>query len=333
MSKRRYVVIGAGAVGGLAGARLAEAGHEVAFVARGEHGAAIERDGLKVRSPLRDVVLRVPVVADVDSVDWRPGDVVLLAVKSQHTEGIADRLASCVRSSTPIVSLQNGVSNEPALLRRFDSVIGALVQVATGHHRPGEVVAYAAPETGIIDVGPVPASPSGHVRDLADEVSAAFAGATFRSTSLDDVMPWKRRKLIANLLNAAEALCGRAIRGSELARRVQREGEDVLAAAGLEVIDEQVFAARRQPEIALSVPDGAPPISSSTSQSVARRTPDLETFHLNGEIIMLGRLAGVDVSTNELVQARLLDLVRSGEPLGSLSPDALIAELDGMSTR
>src|SRR5262249_41672437 len=140
-ARMRWVVVGAGAVGGVVGARLAGAGHDVVLVARGEHLAAIRRSGLRLLTPDDDAVLRVPAVGSASEVDWRPGDGALLAVKSMATAGLLTELAAaCDPGSTPVVSLQNGVANEPAALRYFANVYGICVMLPTSHLEPGVVV-------------------------------------------------------------------------------------------------------------------------------------------------------------------------------------------------
>src|SRR4051812_18814977 len=83
----RFIVYGAGAVGGVVGARLFESGHEVILVARGAHADAIEARGLTLRSPDGEATHRIPVVRSARAIDLShdDGDCVLLAVKSQDT--------------------------------------------------------------------------------------------------------------------------------------------------------------------------------------------------------------------------------------------------------
>src|SRR5437764_798213 len=104
----RVAVMAAGAVGGYFGARLAAAGHEVAFIARGAHRDAIRRDGLKVESALGDLHLKDANVTD-DPKQIGPVDVVLLAVKLWDTETAGEVARPLVGASTRVITLQNGV--------------------------------------------------------------------------------------------------------------------------------------------------------------------------------------------------------------------------------
>ena len=85
--RMRFVVVGAGAVGGVVGGRLAQHDHDVVLVARGDHGQAIAADGLLIRSPDDEVRVPVPVVSHPSELTLTGDDVVLLAVKGQDTAG------------------------------------------------------------------------------------------------------------------------------------------------------------------------------------------------------------------------------------------------------
>src|SRR5215217_5026630 len=221
----RFVVYGAGAIGGVVGGRLAEAGHEVVLIARGEHHDAIRDDGLRLVSPDADpVTLPIPVVSHPAGIEFRDDDVVLMAMKSQHTGEALGALAAIA-----VVCVQNGVANERAALRLFDDVYGVCVVCPALHLEPGVVEAHASPITGILDVGRFPR----RVGPRGEQIAAAFASATFESVARDDIMRWKYGKLLNNLGNAVDALCGPDPAASVVHRRAWTEGAAVLAAAGI----------------------------------------------------------------------------------------------------
>src|ERR1700678_2272704 len=107
----KIAVLGAGGVGGYFGAKLATAGHDVTFVARGKHLDAMRRSGLRVVSPLGDITVQAPKavdnVAKLDEVD-----LVLIAVKLWDTERAAESLKSVVVKDTAVLSFQNGVHKD-----------------------------------------------------------------------------------------------------------------------------------------------------------------------------------------------------------------------------
>src|SRR5579872_3402895 len=107
----KIAIIGAGGVGGYFGARLAQAGADVHFVARGAHLAALRRDGLRVESPLGDIHLpRVNVSDTTDGIGHV--DIVWMAVKLWDTEGAIEAMRSVVGPETGIISFQNGVTKD-----------------------------------------------------------------------------------------------------------------------------------------------------------------------------------------------------------------------------
>ncbi len=115
----RIAIVGVGAVGGYFGGRLAEAGHDVVFVARGETLSRLRTHGLQVSSVLGDLVIAHPRVVG-DPNEAGPVDVVLLAVKAQHVREAARFLTPLVGSHTAVIPLQNGIE-APNLLRRFSA--------------------------------------------------------------------------------------------------------------------------------------------------------------------------------------------------------------------
>lgn len=318
----RLVVVGAGAVGGVVAARLAMSGADVHVVARGDHLAAIRAGGLRLRWPDGDEAVPVP-ASDLDGLHLSAGDVVLLAVKSQDTVAVLGALAA-KDVDVPIVCVQNGVANEREALRRFASVSGVCVMCPTAHLAPGVVTAYTSPVAGLFDVGRYPEG----VGPVDEAVAAAFRSAGFGAEAVADVMRWKHGKLLLNLANAVEAVCGGVAGDSELVRRLTEEGRAVLTAAGIPFTSPEEDAARRGDALRLRpVGDERRP-GGSTWQSLHRGAGSLETDHLNGEIVLLGRLHGVPAPANELLQRLANRMAARGDRPGALGEDEVLALLD-----
>ena len=83
----RIVIYGAGAIGGVLGARLFEHGQDVVLIARGAHYEALRDHGLRIETPVDHAVFAVPVVDSPASLAWRDDDIVVLAMKTQDTVG------------------------------------------------------------------------------------------------------------------------------------------------------------------------------------------------------------------------------------------------------
>jgi 2-dehydropantoate 2-reductase len=321
----RFVVFGAGAVGGVVGARLHQAGHDVALIARGAHLEEMQRSGLTLETPSERSVLRIPAAADPAELSVGTSgtdDVILLATKSQDTAGALDALQRAGAGDVPIVCLQNGVENERLALRRFRDVYGAVVMAPTAHLRPGAVEAYGALASGMIDLGRYP-----HGTDeLAEQLAAALMESQFRSQIWPDVMRLKYAKLILNLGNAVTAVCGEDDRVGELRERVTAEGRAALDAAGIDHRDDGVDdLAGRWAQIGVSEISGRERAGSSTWQSLARGTGTVETDYLNGEIVLVGRLHGVPTPVNAALCRLAAEQARGGAAPGGLSVDDVLA--------
>ena len=136
----RIAVMGAGGVGGYFGARLAQAGHDVAFVARGRHLAAMRERGLAVSSALGDVHLPRPAVTD-DPAALAPADIVLFAVKLWDTESAAEAIRPLVAHGGVVVPFQNGVDSVERIgaIVGAERVMGGVAQIAATIAEPGVI--------------------------------------------------------------------------------------------------------------------------------------------------------------------------------------------------
>jgi 2-dehydropantoate 2-reductase len=320
----RFVVVGAGAVGGVVGARLHQHGYDVVLVARGAHHDAIRAGGLQLRAPEESVRLTIPVYPAPDAVPFSAGDVVLLCVKSQDTADALVALQRAMPDGVPLVCVQNGVANERAALRVCADVYAVCVMLPAVHLEPGVIEANAAPITGILDVGRVP----GSIDDVAVAISGAFAASTFVSEPRADIMRWKYGKLLNNLGNALDALAGRDARRSDLARRARAEGEAALAAAGIDVITREEDAARRGDILPWGGAAASSRGGSSSWQSLARGTGAIEADYLDGEIVLLGRLHGVPTPVNSTLQRLANQAARDGAAPASWPVDDVIREVE-----
>jgi 2-dehydropantoate 2-reductase len=166
------VIIGAGAIGGTIAGRLAQSSpHLPLLVARGDNADAIERDGLRLRSPDDDTTVRVDVARTPADARLRTDDVLVLATKTQQATAalhewvdapvfdehcVDDPSATPVGTAgelLPILTATNGVATERMALRLFDRVYGVTVWLPSVHLEPGEVIVRIAPQSGTFVVG------------------------------------------------------------------------------------------------------------------------------------------------------------------------------------
>jgi 2-dehydropantoate 2-reductase len=327
----RFLILGAGAIGGAIGGRLHESGHDVVLLARGRHLAALRESGLELTTPQGHQVLSIPAIGGPDEIELSADDVLVVAVKSQDTAGILATWAGrpvagggTAGERLPLVCAQNGVANEAMALRFFAAVYGLCLWLPATHLEPGRVAVPGAPLSGILHLGRYPAGTDPTVRTIAE----ALDRSRFQAPVVEDVMRWKYGKLIGNLANSLDALAGPIDDGPalEVRRRVAAEGERVLAAAGIAFTSRREQAERRGRLIETVQLDGVTLGGSSSRQSLTRGTGSIEADYLNGEIVLLARMYGVAAPLNEALQRLADQWAGEGRPAGSLPADQL-AEL------
>jgi 2-dehydropantoate 2-reductase len=325
----RFVIIGAGAVGGTIGARLFQSGHDVVLVARGAHAAALRSDGLTLHTAEGTVTLPVPVVSGPDELTLGTDDVLVSAVKSQDTRDVLDTWAQVpvapsgrpAAAELPFVVAQNGVANEVAALRLFTRVYPMCVWLPATYLEPGTIHAEGSPYSGMLTVGRL----GGPLDDVSSAVVAALGASRFVAVEDADVMRWKHGKLLSNLGNGLDATCGRGPGTAELGERLRAEGRAALTAAGIAFTTPDEEAARRGDAVQVRPAPGTDRGGSSTWQSLARGTGSIEVDYLNGEIGLLGRLHGVPTPVNDAVQRAAHRLLTEGRPPRSFGVEELTA--------
>ncbi|HEX4444552.1 MAG TPA: 2-dehydropantoate 2-reductase N-terminal domain-containing protein [Galbitalea sp.] len=337
----RYVIIGAGAIGGVLGARLAQGSgqHPPLLVARGKHGAAIARDGLRLRTPDQDVTVRPVVASGPDQVQLQSDDVLVMAVKTQQAQAALEQWvdapvvdAAGERIGTagellPILLAMNGVESERLALRMFARVYAACVWMPAVHLTPGEVISRIAPVSGTFIIGRYASELDAADRDLLGVLESDWSASSFTVHIVDDPMRWKYAKLLGNLANAVQALVKNGGDFGPLAERLRAEAEGIYRASGISWASEAEEATERGDVFSIRPVPGAPTdLGGSTWQSFARGAGSIETDYLNGEIALMARLRALRAPLNEAVQRLAREAVASGSGVGSMT----VAELSAL---
>jgi 2-dehydropantoate 2-reductase len=316
----RYVIYGAGAVGGVIGARLYESGREVVLVGRGPHLEVLRSRGLCYRDPAGERLLQIPAVEQPGSISWDADDVVMLAVKSQDTEGAIRELARTAPRNAAIVCAQNGVDNERVALRRFPRVYAMCVMMPATHLEPGIVEADSYPVVGVLDLGRYP----GGVDETAERIATDLSDSGFRSQTYPEAMRWKYEKLLLSLNTAVRAMCGPDALASsglwrEIEDRLRSEALACFAKAGIGLPGPEERAERWDGAITRQPIAGSKSVAGSGWQSLVRGTGSSEADHVNGEVVLLGRLHDVATPANETVTRLADETARLRRPPGSVT--------------
>ncbi|MCV2867685.1 2-dehydropantoate 2-reductase [Defluviimonas sp. WL0002] len=313
----KIAVMGAGALGGYFGGRLAAAGQEVTLIARGAHLAAIRERGLKILSPRGN--LHVPAIpATDDPATVGPVDVIMFMVKNYDVESGARAIAPMLGPETMVVTCQNGVSAH----ERLGAIIGAGRVVPGVARIPADV-----PEPGVINhsamwdtlvFGEADGQVTARVEGFRDAIVAAGATAVLPGNILHDL--W--RKFVSQATLASMTALTRLDLGPlrtnpdsrALFTAAMEETERVGRVAVPDLPGELV---RKEWEILETLPDTMH-ASMLDDLNAGKR---LEVDYLSGDVVRLGRKHGVPTPIHEVFLAALRPF-KDGDPAG-LAKDAV----------
>ena len=297
----KIAVVGTGGVGGYFGGLLAQAGHDVSFVARGAHLRAIRARGLRIESPDGGFVV-APADATDDPSDIGPVELVLLCVKTYDLHAAIEQMRPLVGPGTSILTLQNGVEVPGQVGAAYgeQTVLGGLVYSEVSVREPG-VIVQSAPVRRIV-LGEL----SGRLTPRVQAFAAAFAGAGVDTTASENILGalWSKFAFIC-AMGGGTALARRSLgalladpAGHALLEQLMTEVRAVGEAEGVQFATDPVAAGMATAER----------FSFDTKSSMQRdleRGARLEIEALNGAAVRLGQAAGVPTPANLAVYAAL----------------------------
>jgi 2-dehydropantoate 2-reductase len=311
---RRYIIIGAGAVGSYLAAQLTVADIPAVLVARGAQLEALRDGPLVVHRAHTTDEVRLTVVGGSDEFSLTRDDILVLATKTQDAdaalsdwawvqlEGAAGVEPGDLAADLPLVVLQNGVAAEGIALRRFARTISVGTIVPVSYLEPGHVVCLTSPKAGFFQVGAL-ATRLAEDAELVSGIVADFNAAGYLAKSYDDITLTKNLKLLHGILNGVDVLDGTPDEKAALSRALVAEAQTVFLEAGIasefpEGPDPGVDIRGSFGNAALTDPR-AP--RRSTWQSFARGV-STEVDFLNGEIVLIARRHGLAAPLNERLQ-------------------------------
>lgn len=298
----RIAVFGTGGVGGYFGGRLAQAGHDVAFIARGEHLRAIRTKGLRVDSILGDFVVAPAQVTD-DPSKIGEVDVVLLGVKAWQVREAARAIRPLVGAHSCILPLQNGVEASDHLAPELGSaqVLGGLCGVISYVAGPGHI-RHSAEREPFVTFGELDNKPSERTSRLLE----AFRDARVKTQIAPDIRValWQKLMLIVSLsgigaVTRAPIGVWRAVSRTRMYKDVVREVYSVARARGIAVPEEQVQTVENWPD---RLEAGA---TTSLQRDIAEGRPS-ELEEQIGVVVRTGREVGVEPTVHRFIYYSLL---------------------------
>lgn len=285
----KIVVMGTGGVGGYFGARLAAKGADVTFIARGEHLAAMQRDGLKIFSANGDLTLK-PVEATDDPASIGHADLVMIAVKLWSTEDAARAIAPMMGPNSTVVSWQNGVIAEDILVKQYgkERVIGGVSNIAALIEAPG-VIRHNGTMARLIF-----AELDGKPSERIDAFAALCKRAGIDHIVSDNIARaiWQKFIFLASFsgITCATRMPIGPIRSDPDTRAMLKAALDEVVAVGRA---NGVSLPDDQTEQSLGWADNLPPTMVASMLGDLKRGNRLELPWLSGNVVKLGEELGV----------------------------------------
>jgi 2-dehydropantoate 2-reductase len=291
----KIAMMGSGGVGGFFGGRLARAGCDVTFIARGAHLQAMRERGLTIESPAQGDIHVPDVRATDDPASVGPVDLVIVSVKLWDTEAAARAIMPMVGPSTGVLSLQNGVIKDDILRRVFppSQVMGGVAYVATNVARPG--VIHQTGTMQRIIVGEYDAAPSERARRLHEALLASGVAAELSADVRRAI--WEKYVFLVALSGstATTRMTLGPIRSNPRTRAflldLMKEVVAVGRAHGVALPED--FAEQR-----LAFADTLPADMTSSMHHDLQRGNPLEVEWLSGGVVQLGAAKGVPTPVN-----------------------------------
>ncbi len=305
----KIAVIGSGGVGGYFGGRLAAAGNDVTFVARGAHLEAMRKNGLKVLSALGDFHLSKVKCTD-DTATIGPVDIVMIAVKLWSTEDAVAAAKPLVGPETAVVSFQNGIVAEEKILAVHgpQHTIGGVANIAALIEEPG-VIRHNGTMASLIF-----AELDGKRTKRTEALYKACVDAGIKTELVDDIHTriWEKFVRLVTM-SSMTALCRMPVGPIRddpdtraLLQQVMTEVITIAKAKGAKLGNDTV-------EKQMAIVDGYPPTMVASMCGDLRRGNRLELPWLAGTVAKLGKELGIATPANQFVYAAL-KLFTNGRP-------------------
>ncbi len=302
-------VMGAGALGGYFGGRLAGAGHNVTFVARGAHLEAMQQNGLRIESPIGDLYLP-EVTAMGDPAEAAEADVVLFLVKNFDVKTAAQTLLPVLKSNSVVVTLQNGVSAPHRLgdIIGHDRVVPGIAFIPVDVNAPGVIRHNAEMQRLVFGAG----TEANAVQINRLAAGLREAGVEVEVSDSVEHMLWTKFVFLSALsaLTALTRLDIGPLRKTPETTALFRQAMDETEAVGRAVCpDLPQGTAEAQWQLMLGLPDG---VHASMLDDLQRGKP-LELNYLSGDVSRIGREHGIATPLHDFVTAALQPYV-NGAP-------------------
>ena len=304
------VVIGAGGIGGYFGGRIAKAGYDVTFIARGKHLEAIKNNGLQVKSTKGDFTVHPKITDDLN--DIKNPDLIIMGIKSWQVEEVAEQIKPIVTDTTMVLPLQNGADNVDKLLKHLDknNVLAGLCKIVSKVEAPGIINHFAfEPEIvfGEID--------NSHTERI-EKVKEVFDAAGFKNKIADNIHESIWRKflfitMVSGIASLTRVVFGEMKKDKNIEKIIVDTANEIKSIAnvkGINISDDDV-------EFAMNMYKNSEYNTTASMQRDIMEGKPSELENFNGYIVQQGKLLGIPTPINAFIYECLLPQERLARKL------------------
>lgn len=295
------IIMGTGGVGGYFGARLANAGHNVCFIARGKHLEAIKKNGLKIISETGDILIH-PVKASDNPTDFNIADIIIFAVKTYDTEESALLIKPLVGKNTAVIPFLNGIGHVEIMRNILgnNNVIGGVAAISALIDKPGIIMHNSSMQ--MLKFGEFNNERTKRVLSFQSACNEAGINNAIPENIYTDM--WQKIVMICTLagVNCLTRLPLGACRSNPATRILMKNlASEVVAVAKAE----DILLPDNQVEITMKQLDSLPNAMKASMLPALEKGEKLEASALNGAIDKLGRKHNINTNMNKAVYASL----------------------------
>ena len=297
----KITVMGTGGVGGYFGARLANAGHDVAFIARGSHLKALKDNGLTIYSELGNLTIN-PIKVGDNPAEFGEADIILFCVKAYDTQSAANLIKPIMSANTGVIPFLNGIGHIEILKETLgeNSVLGGVANISALIEKPGVIRHFSTMQ--ILRVGELDGTPSTRVKQFREACGDAAIDCPVPENIEREL--WQKIVMICTLAgaNCITRLPLGACRTNPQTRElmVNLATEAVAVAKSL-----NISLPKNQVDLTMELLDALPRTMKASILAALERGEKLEASALNGAIERLGRETQIDTPSHRAVYAAL----------------------------
>jgi len=330
----RYVIVGAGAIGGTLGYYFIKSGQDTVLIGEKPHVEKIKKEGLAFLSNHAEEMVRIAALTHVNQVEPREGDVIILSVNTYDTEEACRQILDVYGGQVPVVCAQNTMDNEEICQKYFKRVYGAAVYLSSRFMEYGETV-HALGNTVVVG-----AYPTGPIDDVLRGLEKTSVEDELRWVPVENIVDFKWSKFLLNMNNTTLGILGYKIADAyedraalDLMADVLEEAYNVVKAAGHKLASmegtfpfPEFIYKMREPGFRRVTQSSNPRVYNfpSLEQDLFWQRGKTEADNFNGRIVQMGKEVGIPTPFSETLTEIVNEMAAKKMKPGLYTTDQLV---------